>query len=59
MDSKCCMKPIADIGLATTLAKCNPKKNKDLNKWLNDYMLFKWQNVKKNNTIDLTLNGIK
>jgi hypothetical protein len=50
------------LGLAATMEKCNPKKNnnKDMNKWLNDYMLFKLQNVKLDNAIDLksAVNGI-
>jgi hypothetical protein len=45
--------PISDLGLAATIAKCNPKKNKDMPLWLNDYMLSKLQSAKLANGIDL------
>ncbi|XP_059469682.1 uncharacterized protein LOC132193207 [Neocloeon triangulifer] len=51
---QCCLKPIGNLAENDMMVDCNPKKDKKLYSWINDYMLNTLQIFKKNNTINIT-----
>jgi hypothetical protein len=55
---KCCGTPVGDLATADILSACNTKNNKQLNSWINDYVLNKLQIAKLGNAIDITNKNI-
>ncbi|XP_065332512.1 uncharacterized protein LOC135934570 [Cloeon dipterum] len=53
-DSNCCPNSGKNIFLDTHLTACNPRRDRNLVKWANNYMLNSLQSFRKNNIVDIS-----
>ena len=54
LDSKCCNATAKDLFSPQELLTCSKTRDSELFRWANTVIMNKMQNIKKNNTIDIS-----